>query len=105
MTVIIDADLKREAKQKLYLLKHFPTDQLDKPGIDDLYYDLYIDLEGDLEALGVEVGTSEGHDEEVEWAADTIFDVPYDRQLRDHLNQMCERDPLEFRAWFRANGG
>ena len=102
---MINDDLKREAKQKLYLLKHFPTDQLDKPGINALYYDLYMDLHGDLEALGVEVGNDEGHDEEVEMAGDTVFDVSYDRQLRDHLDQMCERDPQEFRAWFRANGG
>jgi hypothetical protein len=102
---MIDNDIKNEAKQKLFLLKHFPTEQLDQPGVYDLYYDLCKLLEMDLRDLGVVVGTEEGHDEEVEMAGDTIFNVSYDRQLNDHLNEMCQRNPQEFRDWFRANGG
>ena len=98
----------QENQQLLWLLKHYPTQQLHDDQIYEEYYELYTDLGISLRDQGVPVydgADSEGADEEVQSAAESVYNVPFDRALYDRLDQMAQRDPAEFLRWYRANGG
>ena len=95
-------------RRLLWLLKHYPTGQLHDDRIYEEYYSLYKLLEVYLRDQGVRVydgADAEGADEEVQSAAETVYDVPFDRAVYDRLDHMAGHDPEAFLGWYRANGG
>ena len=95
----------QENRRLLWLLRHYPTGQLQDPRIYQAYYELYEQLEVNLRDQGVPIGTSEGHDEEVEQAALTRYRVPYQPAVAALTDHMAGQDPEAFLTWFQRHGG